>query len=73
MWFSVHYYYYPIPPLGEWDLVVVWFRVHYYYYYSLPCSKQYPDIADISQSFQAISMKLYGHMRHGRRSSYNDV
>ena len=30
-------------------------------------------MADISQSFQAISMKLYGHMRHGRRSSYNDV
>ena len=35
-----HFTYYPIPPLGEWDFVVVWFRVHYYYY-SLPCSKQW--------------------------------
>ena len=24
--------YYPIPPEGEWDLVVVWFHLSYYYY-----------------------------------------
>ena len=24
---------YPIPPLGEWDLVFVWFHLRYYYYY----------------------------------------
>ena len=24
---------YPIPPLGEWDLVFVWFHLPYYYYY----------------------------------------
>ena len=35
-----NHHHYPIPPLGEWDFVVVWFRVHYYYY-SLPCSKQW--------------------------------
>ena len=23
---------YPIPPEGEWDLVVVWFHLSYYYY-----------------------------------------
>ena len=23
---------YPIPPEGEWDLVVVWFHLRYYYY-----------------------------------------
>ena len=23
--------YYPIPPLGEWDLVFVWFHLPYYY------------------------------------------
>ena len=25
--------FYPIPPLGEWDLVFVWFHLRYYYYY----------------------------------------
>ena len=28
---SSYYYYYPIPPEGEWDLVVVWFHLSYYY------------------------------------------
>ena len=37
---SLFCYLLSIPPLGEWDFVVVWFRVHYYYY-SLPCSKQW--------------------------------
>ena len=41
MWFHLryyyyYYYYYPIPPEGEWDLVVVWFHLRYYYYYPIP-------------------------------------
>ena len=35
MWFHLSYYY-PIPPEGEWDLVVVWFHLRYYYYYPIP-------------------------------------
>ena len=31
---------YPIPPEGEWDLVVVWFHLPYYYYYRCSSSSK---------------------------------
>ena len=36
-------FYYPIPPLGEWDLVFVWFHLPYYYTRSSSSSKGWSD------------------------------
>ena len=87
---------YPIPPIGEWDLVFVWFHLRYYYYYPIPpegngilllcgfilaiiiigvvvvkVNSVAVKLGQISLFFEAISMKLGGHIGHGANSSYH--
>ena len=50
---------YPIPPEGGWDLVFVVVRL---------CLL---DFVRLHSSFEAISMKLGGHIGHGPNSSYH--
>ena len=63
-------YYYPILPLGEWDLVFVWFHVPIIIIVVVV-------VVVVNNSyfliFQDISMKLGGHMGHGPNSSYHHL
>ena len=56
---------YPIPPEGEWDLVVVWFHLRYYYYYYYPI----PPEGEWDLVFVWFHLRYYYYTRSSSSSS----